>query len=217
MRNWLRITGARCRRAGYWLLTAAILYFGTVGITPLRADEVMRIAPHVWKGFEEYKRRTVPKVFAVSADGLVYGYSYCPEYRCRLMPDARSIALNSCAQGGGKACRVFAVGTDIKVEYKVVPLIPQLAPAPAPTPATPPAPECRNKTETECTAILADFGTRRRAIEGKWAAKIQELRRIHCPGYTNVRLCKNIVTAAEADRDAELKALERELQQALAN
>jgi hypothetical protein len=115
----MRFFGAACRGAGCGLL-AATLSFGAAALTPLRADEVVQIAPHVWQGFEEYKHQKRPKIFAVSADGLTYGYSYCREYRCRLTPDARTLALSSCAKHGGKGCFVFAVGTDIEVPYKVM-------------------------------------------------------------------------------------------------
>ncbi len=115
--------------AGCCFVAAAMLSFSPLHMSPLRADEVLFIAPEVWQGFQEYKRYKHPKVFAVSANGLAYGYSYCPDYRCKLTPDARTLALNSCVQGGGKACRVFAVGTDIKVQYKIATLVPELPPA----------------------------------------------------------------------------------------
>jgi hypothetical protein len=125
MRNRMRDIGTACRLSGCCFLAAAILACAASLPTPLRADEVVLIAPQVWQGFEDYKRQKQPKIFAVSADGLTYGYSYCPEYRCRLTPDARSLALASCAKSGGRACFVFAVGTDIEVPYKVMTLDPQ--------------------------------------------------------------------------------------------
>jgi hypothetical protein len=63
-----------------------------------------------------YLRNKRPGAMAVSADGLQAGYSYCPDYRCKLNPSARSIALRACSQAGGRVCRIFAVGRDIVTE-----------------------------------------------------------------------------------------------------
>lgn len=61
-----------------------------------------------------------PGMFAISSDGLVSGYGYCPRGKqCRPSP---SVALNSCRQRGGKNCQIFARGRKIvwnKVNYQI--------------------------------------------------------------------------------------------------
>jgi hypothetical protein len=63
---------------------------------------------------------------------------------------------------------------------------------------------------TDRKSVAASFAQRRQEIEAKWTAKIAGIRRLHCPPASAIRRCKNIVGQAEAERDAELKALEAE-------
>jgi hypothetical protein len=59
-------------------------------------------------------------------------------------------------------------------------------------------------------SVEASFAERRHEFEAKWAAKIAGIGRLHCPPASAIRRCKSIVSQAEAERDAELKALEAE-------
>jgi hypothetical protein len=197
--------------------------FGLVaGASPAVADEaVLAVSPKVIEFYNgAYKNLKPPRAIAVAADGLHFGYSYCPEYRCYIVPSARDLAMQACVKAGGQGCRVFAVDDDIKIGYRVMDLsdllsalgrtaVPKQAP-PAPTQP------CVGKTQAQCQQIAADFDVRRKQIEAKWATKIKEIRRIHCDvAYANARLCKNIVVPEEEKRDAELSALDAEMQRQL--
>ena len=61
-----------------------------------------------------------PGMFAISKDGLVAGYGYCPRGKqCRPSP---SVALNSCRNRGGDNCQIFAKGRKIvwnKVNHRI--------------------------------------------------------------------------------------------------
>jgi hypothetical protein len=83
------------------------------------AEDVLVVSPDVMQCYEEYKRRKKPLYLAVSADGLYCGYVYCPEYRCDPTKNNRQIAIDQCVKAGGRNCRIFAVGADIEVEYRV--------------------------------------------------------------------------------------------------
>lgn len=96
---------------------------------PSTADEVLLVSPQVIEYYENiYLKNKRPGAMAVSGDGLRAGYSYCPDYRCKLNPSARNLALRACAQAGGRDCRIFAVGRDIVTEYRVDDLLDGNAP-----------------------------------------------------------------------------------------
>jgi hypothetical protein len=85
------------------------------------AEDVLAVSPEFIAFFKgAYQRLHPPKAIAVSADGLHMGYSYCEEYRCKIVPSARDLAMQACVQAGGQRCRIFAVGDDIKVKYRVL-------------------------------------------------------------------------------------------------
>jgi hypothetical protein len=102
-------------------LTLASLVLGAgVGSQPSAADDVLVISPQVFEYYEKtYLKNKRPGAMAVSADGLSAGYSYCPDYRCKLNPSARNRALRSCTKAGGRDCQIFAVGRDIVTEYRI--------------------------------------------------------------------------------------------------
>ena len=89
---------------------------------------------------------------------------------------------------------------------------------PAPVLPKEPTPQvtqpCANKTQAQCARIAADFSERRKQIEEKWAKKIEQQQRFYCSNGTAGHPCM-IVKQAEASRDAELSALDAELQQQL--
>jgi hypothetical protein len=85
----------------------------------VRADDVLVVSPDVMAGFEEYKKRKKPMYFAVSADGLVYWYIYCPERQCDTIRDYRRRAIDECEKAGGTDCRIFAIGEDIEVDFRI--------------------------------------------------------------------------------------------------
>jgi hypothetical protein len=102
------------------LALASVILAAAFGAKPSAADEALVISPQVFEYYEEtYLRNKRPGAMAVSADGSRAGYSYCPDYRCKLNPSARNLALRSCAKAGGSDCRIFAVGRDIVVDYRV--------------------------------------------------------------------------------------------------
>ena len=83
-------------------------------------EEALMISPKVWGWYQEYARTPQPLAFAVSADGHYAGSYYCEDHDCPI-GDARSQALAQCGKAGGGSCRIFAVGTDIKVRYELLP------------------------------------------------------------------------------------------------
>jgi len=84
-------------------------------------EDVLVVSPDIITFFNgAYQRLHPPKAIAVSADGFHMGYSYCEEYRCKIVPSARDLAMQACAQTGGHGCRIFAVGDDIKVKYRIM-------------------------------------------------------------------------------------------------
>jgi hypothetical protein len=118
MRALSMISGSAGRTFG--LMLAAVIVAAAFGAKPSAADEVLVISPGVFDYYKnQYLRNKRPGAMAVSADGLRAGYSYCPDYRCKLNPSARNLALRSCAEAGGSDCRIFAVGRDIVVDYRV--------------------------------------------------------------------------------------------------
>jgi len=108
------------------IVTAAIL---TASASQLaRADEtVLIVSPEIIEFYHgTYRGLKPPRAIAVAADGLHFGYSYCPEHRCYIVPSARDLALQACVKAGGQRCRIFAIDDDIKVNYRVI--------SPEPTP-----------------------------------------------------------------------------------
>ena len=84
-------------------------------------DDVLVVSSEVITFFNgTYERLHPPRAIAVSADGFHFGYSYCAEYRCKIVPSARDLAMQACAEAGGQRCRIFAVDDDIKVKYRVM-------------------------------------------------------------------------------------------------
>jgi hypothetical protein len=130
------------------IVTAAILTFGAAQL--VHADEqVLAVSPDVitfYKG--EYQGLQPPRAIAVSADGRHFGYSYCPEHRCYIIPSARDLALQACGKAGGWGCRIFAVDDDIKISYRVMGLS-DLSPPPGPTSPPPGAAKTTLLTWTE--------------------------------------------------------------------
>jgi len=200
--------------------TCAALAVAVIAASPALADEaVLVVSPKVIDFYNgAYKGLKPPRAIAVAADGLHFGYSYCPEYRCYIIPSARDLAMQACVKAGGQGCRVFAVDDDIEVNYRVMDLSDLLsalgrgtAPKEAPPASTQP---CVGKTAEQCQKIAADFAERRKQVEAKWTKVIDEKRRFYCTGYGAAPPC-NVIKKSEADRDAELSALDAEKQRQL--
>jgi len=198
----------------------AALIVAAIAASPALADEaVLVVSPKVIEFYNgAYKGLKPPRAIAVAADGLHFGYSYCPERRCYISPSARDLAMQACVKAGGQGCRVFAVDDDIKVGYRVMELpdlLSALGRSSAPK-ETPPAPTqpCVGKTQAQCQEIAADFAERRKQVETKWAKLIDEKRRFYCTGYGASPPC-TVVKQSEAERDAELSALDAEMQRQL--
>lgn len=96
---------------------AVLLGHGTIEA----AEKSLVLHPPVWEAYQEYADLQRPGAFAVSRDGSVYGYSYCPEVRCKFHT-TKKVALESCVENGGADCVIFAFQRDIRVEYSVLDL-----------------------------------------------------------------------------------------------
>lgn len=96
-----------------------ICLLGVAAVPAAAEDGTLVLHPAVWEAFQEYSDMQRPGAFAVSRDGSVYGYAYCPEVRCTFNT-GKKVALESCAENGGEDCVVFAVERDIKVAYHVL-------------------------------------------------------------------------------------------------
>ena len=182
----------------------------------IAGGDTLMISPEVNAFFNgAYENLNPPRAIAVSADGFHFGYSYCPDHRCYMIPSARNLAMQACAQAGGLRCRIFAVDDDLQVEYRVMDIATGTQPARVlPKEPTPQVTQpCANKTQAQCADITADFAARRKQIEEKWAKTIEDKRRYAC-GMASSAPCM-IVKQAEADRDAELSALDAEMQRQL--
>jgi hypothetical protein len=197
-------------------IISAALVVALLAPSAAAADDVFLVSPRVMEFFNgEYKKLKPPRAIAVSADGYHIGYSACPDYRCYMFPSARDLAMQACLSAGGQGCRLFAVDDDIQVEYRVM----DIATRTEPTPVLPKdgparlAQPCANRTQAQCERIAADFAARRRQIEEKWAKTIEDQRRYAC-GMASSAPCM-IAKQAEADRNAELSALDADLQQQL--
>lgn len=83
------------------------------------AEEPLVLHPSTWEAYQEYLKLLRPGAFAVSRDGSVYGYSYCPEARCKFNT-GKKVALQSCEESGGEDCVIFAFQGEIKLPYSVV-------------------------------------------------------------------------------------------------
>jgi hypothetical protein len=84
-----------------------------------RADEPLVMSPAVMADFAQYKSRRSPMYFAVSTDGLFSWYSYCIDYNCQAGQSERRTAVAECKKEGGADCVIFAVGSDVQVQYRV--------------------------------------------------------------------------------------------------
>jgi hypothetical protein len=179
-------------------------------------EDVLLVSPEVIEFYNgAYQRLKSPRAIAVAEDGFLFGYSYCPEYRCYMNPTARNLAMQACTKGGGHGCRLFAVDDEIQVSYRVMdartmPKTATVAPG-----EEPPKLACPGKTPEQCQEIAADFAEKRKQIEAKWAKVIEQKRRFYCTGYGAAPPC-NVVKQAESDRDAELSSLDAELRRQLA-
>lgn len=108
------------------LRAAAAGLFGVLavlfGLSAARAeDRPLILHPVVWEAYQEYAALFRPGAFAVSRDGSIYGYSYCPDVRCKAHT-SKKIALESCEESGGENCLVFAFQREIKVAYTLLDL-----------------------------------------------------------------------------------------------
>jgi hypothetical protein len=181
-------------------------------------DSVFVISSQTKSNLDQYLRTRQPLAFAVSADGTRSGYVYCEDYGCRNI-DYRNQALGLCMEVGGKGCRILAVGQDIKLAYRVDPAR-NLASLPLPVPDETRTPPCLGKSEAECQAIVVDFEDRRRAVEAKWAAKIDQWRKQLCgpdgAQNNNSRPCKQKMAELAEKKATELAALDEELRKAMA-
>lgn len=124
---WLSASAGRLRRAavqiGLLILFASLAACTNkaAGPTNETGPDVMLVSPDVISFYEgKYSSLKRPGAMAVSSDGLHIGYSLCPEYQCRMYPSATELALQACARAGGLGCRIFAVGQEIKVKYRVM-------------------------------------------------------------------------------------------------
>jgi hypothetical protein len=186
--------------------------------SPGNADEdVLLVASEIIQFYNgAYKSLKPPRAIAVADDGFHFGYSYCPEYRCYINPTASRLAMQACAQSGGHGCRLFAVNDDIKLPYKEATFtLKQETNLPA-KPPTPPLPDCGTKAQTECAAIIADFGKRRQLIEAKWIARLAEVDNQWCHNINHRAVhCAQKRSEAESERAGELRALEQDMRAAL--
>ena len=106
-------------RAG--VLGAAFALIMVATAPAIADDDVLLVSPQLIQFYNgEYQSLKSPRAIAVAEDGIHFGYSYCPEYRCYINPTARSLALRACSKTGGYGCRVFAIDDDIQVSYKVM-------------------------------------------------------------------------------------------------
>ena len=64
-------------------------------------------------GFVEYRRLSVPLFFAVSPDGVYYGYTFCEEGHFCDDGTAQQSAINLCNRRSPMPCRTFAKGRSI--------------------------------------------------------------------------------------------------------
>lgn len=100
-------------------LLSGVIAPGTASATDGKRPIVL--FPDVWEAYQEYSNLMRPGAFAVSNDGSVYGYSYCPEIRC-VFNTSKKVALKSCEESGGTDCVIFAYERDIKLPYRVLDL-----------------------------------------------------------------------------------------------
>lgn len=64
------------------------------------------LSPGVQQALDEYLSKRDPYYFAVSTDGTVAHYTYCPDARCRRVGTAAR-AIYYCEQSG-KECKIYA-------------------------------------------------------------------------------------------------------------
>ena len=188
----------------------AMVWMAGIGGPTSAGESVLAITPETSSYLNQYLHTRKPLAFAVSADGTRSGYVYCEDYHCR-NENYRNRALGLCAQVGGKDCKILAVGQDIKLTYRVDASLVQ-PPCCLPAVEQPKTSPCIGKSEAECQAIDADFETRRKQIEAKWAEKIKQGKQQFCglSGGMDSKLCEESMAEMTKQRDAELKALEEE-------
>lgn len=109
-----------------WVLLAAVLC-GVVAACAQQAGtagqgsgQTVRVSPAVWSLYKDYASRSFPLYFAISADGEIGTYNYCPDTRCENeMIWGRKNALGNCSRHGGRNCLIFAFKGTIGVPYEV--------------------------------------------------------------------------------------------------
>lgn len=102
-----------------WLI-AASLALGSAGTAPaVQAAEPLALHPDVFVAFEIYSQTPRPGAFAVSEDGASYGQSRCDGAICNRAAQKRA-ALQSCRGNAEAPCVIFATGTDIQRDYRLL-------------------------------------------------------------------------------------------------
>ena len=97
-------------------LGAATIAVGCAGINDRIGSGPLVLSPEVEQAYAvflaQYSDDFEPGYFAVSRDGRVFGFSYCPDLRCRR--GAQQLALQSCNHGRSTGdCLLYARGEKI--------------------------------------------------------------------------------------------------------
>ena len=90
-----------------------------VGVAAQDPVGTVRISRDALAAFEHYRALDQPQYFALSADGARYGYSYCHEGLCPRLTPPKQMALDACADAGGRQCRIIAAGARVDGSFAV--------------------------------------------------------------------------------------------------
>lgn len=82
------------------------------GVTP-----TVHLSQEAWAGYQFYllSMGSGSGTFAVSPDGIAWGFSYCSTWDCP--HDNTAIALHKCEEHTDFTCLVFARDSKIEVDY----------------------------------------------------------------------------------------------------
>lgn len=109
-------------RFGYRSVALAVATLASIAAAHTLAEAApddVAISRDSLAAFEHYQALEQPQFFALAADGMRHGYSYCPEGLCPRRTPAKQLALEACEQAGGRGCRIIAAGQRLMGKFSV--------------------------------------------------------------------------------------------------
>jgi hypothetical protein len=105
------------------MITAAILALAACAGQSWADEKKLSLTQDAWHGYQQYEAWLTSigrGVFAVSEDGVAWGYWGCPNGSCAVGQSYVTQALDQCEKRSGNAhCLIFARDHEILVPYAI--------------------------------------------------------------------------------------------------